>query len=79
MAPKQLTEPAFHPITCYRIADGFADSESEAPEMVPALISVRRKVLRSQPFTVTVATRILRPDAETLMLAQTLVHRASYG
>jgi hypothetical protein len=79
MTPKELTEPAFHPITYYRIADGLADSESEAPEVVPALISIHRKVLRPQPLTVTVAARILRPDGETLMFAQTLVHRASYG
>jgi hypothetical protein len=79
MTPKELTEPTFHPITYYRLADGLADSESEAPEVVPTLISIHRKVFRPQPFTVMVAARILRPGGETLMLAQMLVHRASYS
>jgi hypothetical protein len=79
MTPKELTQPAFHLITYYRIADGLADSESEAPEVVPALVRIDRKVFRPQSFTVTVAARIFRPDGKTLMFAQTLVHRASYG
>ena len=79
MTPKELTEPAFHPITHYRITDGLADSESEAPEVVPALISIHRKVLRPQPLTVTVAACIIRLAGETLMFTQTLVHGASYA
>jgi hypothetical protein len=79
MAAKELTEPAFHPITYYRVADGLADSQSEAPDVVAAPIRVDRKVFRPQPFTVTVAARILGPAGETLMFAQTLVHGASYG
>jgi hypothetical protein len=79
MTPKELTQPALHLITYYRIADGLADSESEAPEVVPTLVRIDRKVFRPQSFTVTVAARILGPDGETFTFAQTLVHRASYA
>lgn len=79
MTPEELTEPAFHPVTYYRIADDLAHSESEAPEVVPAPVSVHHKVFRPQPFTVTVAARILGPGGEALIFAQTLVHGASHG
>jgi hypothetical protein len=79
MTPKEFAEPAFHLIAYYRIADGLADGEPEAPEAVPALIRIYRKVFRPQPFTVAVAARILGPGGETLMFAQTLVHGVSYS
>jgi hypothetical protein len=79
MTPKELTEAAFHLVTYYRSADGLADGEPEAPQAFPMPVSVYRKVLRPQPFTVAVAARKLGPDGETLALAQALIHRASYG
>jgi hypothetical protein len=79
MMPKELTKLAFHPVTYHGIADGLADSEPEAPQLFPTLIGIHRKIFCPQPFTVTVAARIFRPGAKTLVFTQTLVHRASYG
>jgi hypothetical protein len=79
MMPKELTELAFHPVAYHRRADGLADSEPEASELLPTLIGIHRKIFCPQAFTVTVAARVFGLGAETLVFAQTLVHRASYS